>query len=341
MRAWRVSLVGAPADVLEFGEAPVPAPGEGQVRIRVTVSALNFADDLVCRGRYQIKPELPFTPGMEAAGIVDALGEGASALLAHSALSAQKPLARGDRVMANLALPHGGLAEYAVADVRNVYRIPAGVTDERAAGLLVPYLTTHCALFRRAQLRAGETLLVHAGAGGMGSAAIQLGVSAGARVIATAGDPAKVALCRELGAEIGIDYRTDDFVAITNDATGGEGANVIYDPVGGDTFDRSRKCIAWEGRMLIIGFAGGRAADLPTNHALVKNYSVIGIHMDQYGRRERAYLEDVHADLMRLLAEGRIDPMIHTEVGLEDAARALADLTSRKTTGKVIVRVAP
>jgi NADPH2:quinone reductase len=336
MRGWRVHRVGEPVEVLELGEAPVPEPGPGQVRIRVRVSALNFADDLVCRGRYQVKPELPFTPGMEAAGVVDALAGGAK-----DGEDAVLGLSIGDRVMANLSLPHGGLAEYALADVRSVYRVPPSVSDEQAAGILVPYLTTHCALHRRAKLAAGETLLVHAGAGGMGSAAIQLGVAAGARVLATAGGRAKVALCRDLGAEIGIDYRDEDFVAIVNEATGGEGANVIYDPVGGDTFDRSRKCIAWEGRILIIGFSGGRIADLPTNHALVKNYSAIGIHMAQYGLRDRPYLESVHQDLMRLLADGKIDPMIHLEVPLEGAADAIAALADRKTTGKVIVRVAP
>jgi NADPH2:quinone reductase len=276
MRGWRVHGVGEPADVLKLGEAPVPEPGHAQVRIRVRAAALNFADDLVCRGRYQVRPEPPFTPGLEATGILDALGSEAD--LAGS-------LERGDRVMATLALPHGGLAEYALADAVNVYPATAGISDAQAAGLLIPYQTTHVALHRRARLEAGETLLVHAGAGGMGSAAIQLGRAAGARVFATAGGPEKVRLCRGLGAEIAIDYRDQDrdqdFARIVNEATEGEGANVIYDPVGGDTFDRSRKCIAWEGRLLIIGFSSGRIADLPTNHALVKNYSVIGIQMGQ------------------------------------------------------------
>ena len=331
MRAWRANEIGEPIDVLTLSEAPLPQPGRGQVRIRVRVAALNFADDLVCRGRYQIRPALPFTPGMEAAGSLDEFGEGAEA---SSGLTA------GDRVMANLVLPCGGLAEYALADARNTYPVPASVSDEQAAGLLVPYLTTHCALTRRAKLCAGETLLVHAGAGGMGSAAIQLGVAAGARVLATAGGAEKVALCRALGAEIGVDYRREDFVPIVEEATGGEGANVIYDPVGGDTFDRSRKCIAWEGRILIIGFSSGRFADLPTNHALVRNYSVIGIHMDQYGRRDPAYLASAHEELMRLLSGGTIDPMIRREVAFGDAALAITDLANRRTTGKVIVRVA-
>ena len=194
------------------------------------------------------------------------------------------------------------------------------------------------------------------GAGGMGVNALaaidpfQMALSAGGRGMGMGGrmglelvgtaSAGKHSVLEARGCEA-IDYRSEDFAAITNDATGGDGANVIYDPVGGDTFDRSTKCIAWEGRILIIGFSGGRFGELRTNHALVKNYSVIGIHMDQYGRRDRPYLENVHEDLMRLLAAGKIDPMIHLEVGIEEAGRAIGDLADRKTTDKVIVHVAP
>jgi NADPH2:quinone reductase len=296
------------------------------VRIRVHTAALNFSDDLVCRGRYQIRPEPPFTPGMEGTGRIDAVGPGA-------------PWRPGDRVMATMTLPHGALAEYAIADAANVWRAPAEVSDAQAAGFLIPYQTSHIALHRRGGLQPGETLLVHAGAGGMGSAAIQLGVAAGARVFATAGGPEKTAHCRHLGAEIAIDYRSDDFVSIVNEATGGSGADVIYDPVGGDTFDRSRKCIAWEGRILIIGFSSGRIADLPTNHAMVKNYSVVGVYPARYAQKDRPFLEETHEELLRLLDSGAIDPLIHVEVPLEDAARAIGELTNRKTVGKVIVRV--
>ena len=173
----------------------------------------------------------------------------------------------------------------------------------------------------------------------MGSAAIQLGVAAGARVFATAGGPDKTALCRDLGAEIAIDYRSDDFVEIVNEATGGGGANVIYDPVGGDVFDRSRKCIAWEGRILIIGFSSGRIAELPTNHAMLKNYSVVGVYPARYAQKDRPFLEQTHGELLRLLESGAIDPLIRLQVPLEDAARAIGELTNRKTVGKVIVHV--
>jgi NADPH2:quinone reductase len=326
MRAWQAKSWGAPAEVLELVEVPVPEPGPGQVRIRVSVAALNWSDDLVCRGRYQVKPDPPFTPGLEGAGVVDAVGAGA-------------PWKVGERVMATTTLPHGSLAEYALAQAENVYRVIDALGDEQAAGLLIQYQTTYIALHRRGQLRAGETLLVHAGAGGMGSAAIQLGKAAGARVLATAGGPAKVALCRELGADVAIDYRSEDFVEVVNRETNGEGADVIFDSVGGDTFDRSRKCIAFEGRILVIGFSSGRIADLPTNHAMVKNYSVVGVYPARYAERDRPFLERTNAELQRMVAAGEIDPLVRLEVPLEDAVSAIVALADRKTVGKAVVRV--
>jgi NADPH2:quinone reductase len=328
MTAWRVDRLGEPGEVLVFGEAAVPEPGPGEVRIRVAAAALNWSDDLVCRGRYQVKPPLPFTLGMEGTGVVDAVGAGA----------AWRP---GERVMATMKLPHGALAEYAIAAAENVFRCPESVGDAQAAGLLIPYQTSHIALHRRGQLRAGETLLVHAGAGGMGSAAIQLGRAAGARVLATAGGGEKVALCRQLGAEIAIDYQREDFVEAVRDATDGRGADVVYDSVGGDTFDRSRRCIAFEGRILVLGFSSGRIAELPTNHALLKNYSVVGVYPARYAQLDRPLLERVHEELLQLLETGAIDPLIRLDVPLERTADAIRSLADRKTVGKVIVRVAP
>ena len=332
MRAWRVHELGEPAEVLRLETAPVPPPGPGQVRIRVTTAALNWSDDLVCRGRYQVKPPLPFSPGMEATGRIDAVGPD---------VPAEGLCAPGRRVMATMALPHGALADYAIANVANVYRTSDAVGEVQAAGLLIPYQTTHLALHRRARIQPGESLLVHAGAGGMGSAAIQLGVAAGARVFATAGGREKTELCRKLGAEIAIDYRSEDFVEIVNGATGGRGADVIYDSVGGDTFDRSRKCIAFEGRILVIGFSSGRIPELPTNHAMVKNYSVVGVYPARYAQQDRALLDRVHDELLRLLETGAIEPLVRQEVSLDEAARAIASLTDRRTVGKVVVHVAP
>ena len=323
MRALRVHALGKAEDVLAEEQIDAPIPGPGQVRVRVAAAALNFADDLLCRGKYQIRPELPFTPGMELAGQVVACGEGAT-------------VAIGERVMANAALPHGAFAEEALASTNALYPVPDWLDDSQAAGMLVTYQTSYVALDRRAGLAEGETLLVHAGAGGVGSAAIQLGRALGARVIATAGGPDKVRVCRELGADIAIDYRSEDFVERVNDATDGRGANVIYDPVGGDTFDRSRKCIAWEGRILVVGFASGRIPDAPANHAMVKNYSIVGVHIGGYPQFDRAYLEDVHEQLMRLHRAGQIKALIHSTISLGEVPAAIGRLVRRGTVGKVI-----
>ncbi|HEY5154392.1 MAG TPA: zinc-binding dehydrogenase, partial [Acidimicrobiales bacterium] len=189
----------------------------------------------------------------------------------------------------------------------------------------------------RAGLRAGESVLVHAGAGGVGSAAIQLAKARGARVIATAGGADKVARCLDLGADAAVDYRAEDFVAATNEFTSGRGADVIYDSVGGDTFDGSRRCVAFEGRIVVVGFAGGRIADAPTNHLLVKNYSVVGLHWGLYRSRQPALVRTCHDDLVRLHATGAIAPLIGAVRPLRDAPDALADLAARATVGKVVL----
>jgi NADPH2:quinone reductase len=208
-----------------------------------------------------------------------------------------------------------------------------------AAALFITYQTGHCALHRRAHLQTGEVLLVHAGAGGVGSAAIQLGKAAGARVIATAGGPKKVAVCTELGVDLAIDYLAEDFVAVVREATDGRGADVIYDPVGGDVFDRSRRCIAWEGRLLVIGFTSGRIAQLPTNHLLLKNYSVVGCIWGEYRKVQPTVLPETHTALLRLYEQGAIRPLVREQVPFAAAPAALGRIADRQTVGKVVVRV--
>ena len=325
MQAWRVKQLGPPDEALTLETLERPEPGPGQVRIRVAAAALNFADDLLCRGHYQLTPELPFTPGLEVAGTVDTCGAGVK-------------LVPGQRVVAIAALPHGALAEYALADALNAYALPDGLAFACGAAMLIAFQTSHLALHRRGRIRAGETLLVHAGAGGVGSAAIQLGVAAGARVFATAGGPEKLALCRKLGAELAIDYREEDFARAVLDATDGAGADVIYDPVGGDVLDRSRKCVAWEGRILLVGFAGGRIAKLPTNQVLLRNYSVVGVYVGEYSHRERPHLDEVHTDLMRMYQAGQIRPVIHAQLPMSAVPQAIDDLATRRTLGKVVIQ---
>ena len=261
--------MGEPSEVLHLDEVSPPTAGDGEVLIQVDAAALNFPDVLLCRGTYQERPSLPFTPGLEVAGRVVAAGRGAS-------------VATGSRVIAMPRLPHGGLAELVAVSADAVLPIPDTLSAVAAAALPVTYQTGYAGLHRRAQLRAGETLLVHGGAGGVGSAAIQLGLVAGARVIATAGGSHHTDVCRQLGSDAVIDYDTDDFVTAVKDLTSGRGADVIYDPIGGEVFDRSRRCIAFEGRLLVIGFVGGRIAEVPTNHVLIKNYSVLGLHWGLY-----------------------------------------------------------
>ena len=325
MRNWVVQKLADPQEALQLTDNSEPSVEPGKVKISVEAAALNFFDILLCQGNYQIRPSLPFTPGAEISGIICEVGK-------DSAFKV------GQKVLAKPVLPSGGLAEMVVVPDGEVYPIPSNMSFQEAAAMFITYQTSYYALHYRAKLQPGEVLLVHAGSGGVGSAAIQLGVAAGARVIATAGGPEKTQICRELGAEIAIDYREEDFVEAVKKATDGRGADVIYDPVGGDIFDRSRKCIAFDGRLLVIGFAGGRIADAPTNHALIKNYSVVGVHWGLFRSLMPNQSIEIHKQLMSLYENGDIRPLIYKEFSFEDVPRALELLGDRQTWGKLVVR---
>jgi NADPH2:quinone reductase len=320
MRAWVVQELGEPADVMVLHDVDVPVAGERHVVIRVEAAALNFTDVLYCRGEYQIKAEPPFTPGSEVAGTVTAVG------------SAVDGIAPGDRVIGVLGV--GGLAE--VAAVTSAYKIPASMSFPVAAASHVTYQTAHYGLHDRARIAPGETLLVHAGAGGVGSAAIQLGRAAGARVLATAGGAQKVKVCEQLGADIAIDYLSDDFVARVKELTDGRGADVIFDVVGGDVFDRSRKCIAFDGRLLVVGFTSGRLPEMRVNHVLIKNYAVVGVNWGLFGITHPEAVLRTHDELMRLYEAGAIDPLVSEVLPLEQAVEGLSRLATRATVGKVV-----
>ena len=323
MRAWRVHELGEPGDVMVLDDIEAPVAGPGQVLLDVAAASLNFPDVLMCRGKYQEKPKLPFVVGGEVAGTVAGLGEGVTGLEI------------GRRVLARTRT--GGRCDQAVADAAVTFPIPDSLEFAPAAALHIVYQTGHIGLHRRAGLQAGETLLVHAGAGGVGSAAIQLGLAAGARVIATAGGAQKVEVCRGLGAQVVIDYLADDFVAAVKDATENRGADVIYDPVGGDVFDRSLKCIAWEGRLLVIGFASGRIPELPTNRALLKNCSVVGVNWGMYNLMNPELIRRTHDDLMALHAAGKIAPLVSEVLGMSEARSAAQRLADRGTVGKIVI----
>jgi NADPH2:quinone reductase len=324
MRAWQVSELGEPADVLKLVELPQPSPGPGQAVVRVAAVACNFPDILLCQGRYQERPPLPFTPGMELAGEVVAVGEGVSVRV-------------GDKVMGQTGAHGGGYAEYATVPATHLWPWPEGMSAGQAAGMFVTYQTGYCALHRRARIQPGETLLVHAAAGGVGSAAVQLGKAAGATVIASAGGAEKCTVAKAQGADHVIDYSTEDLVARVKEITGGRGADVIYDPVGGDVFDASRKVIAFEGRILVIGFVAGRFADAPTNHVLVKNYAVVGVHWGYYQRMAPELIPQWQDALVALWGERKIDPLVGAELPLEEAPEALRRLGGRGTVGKVVL----
>lgn len=323
MRAWMVTELGEPADALSQRTVPTPEPAEGEVLIRVAAVAANFPDVLLSRGQYQVKPELPFIPGVECSGTVAALGAGVQGL------------AIGDRVVAGKI---GVMAEYAAVDAASVHVIPENFDFAAASGLNVAYQTSWFALHRRAKLQQGEWLLVHAAAGGVGAATVQLGVAAGARVIGVVGSEAKAATARAAGAEHVI-LRTDDIVAEVRRITDGHGADVVFDPVGGAAFAASTRVVAFEGRIVVIGFASGEIPQLAVNHALVKNYAVLGLYWGLYQERLPHLVDEAHAQLMRLFEEGRIDPVIDHVVGFDEAPSAIAKLATGTTVGRVVISV--
>ncbi|WP_433280584.1 NADPH:quinone oxidoreductase family protein [Micromonospora sp. CA-244673] len=324
MKAWQVTALGEPVDVLRLVDVANPDPGPGQLVVRVLASPANFPDVLMCRGEYQVKPDLPFTPGVELCGEVVALGAGVDGF------------AVGDRVLGGATLPHGGFAEFALLDAASTFPAPAALDDAEAAALYIGYQTGWFGLHRRAGLRAGETLLVHAAAGGVGSAAVQLGKAAGARVIGVVGGPEKVAVARALGADVVVDRRAEDFVEVVKAETGGRGADVVYDPVGGDTYQRSTKCVAFEGRILVVGFAGGRIQSAALNHALVKNYSIVGLHWGLYQRHDPAAVAECHRALTALAAQGALRPLVSERLPLAEVAAGVQRLADGSTVGRVV-----
>jgi len=322
MRAIVVDRWMEPAE-LSVSEVPAPVVGPGQLGVEVRAAGCNFFDILLVQGRYQVKPPFPFVPGGEVAGVVREVGAGVAGF------------APGDRVLA--AAPMGGYAERIALPAAFAHRMPEGMSFEEGAALPIVYPTSYAGLVYRAGLQRGETLLVHAAAGGVGLAAVQIGKALGARVIATAGGVEKLHVALEAGADVGIDYSEEDFVERVKEFTGGRGADVIYDSVGGDVFDRSLKCIAWNGRLLVIGFASGTIPTVAANRILLKNIAVVGLHWGAYAKHEPARVPETFAALFRLYAEKQIRPVIYRGHPLEEAPAALAALGSRKTHGKVVL----
>ncbi|WP_405909859.1 NADPH:quinone oxidoreductase family protein [Streptomyces sp. NBC_00828] len=315
MQAWQVHQNGEPGEVMRLDDVERPVPAEGQVLLKVRAANINFPDALMCRGHYQVRPPLPFTPGVEICGETE----------------------DGRRVLANPALPYGGFAEYAVADVAALLPAPDALDDAEAAALHIGYQTGWFGLHRRAALEAGETLLVHAAAGGVGSAAVQLGKAAGATVIGVVGGADKAAAARELGCDVVIDRRAEDVIGAVKEATGGRGADVIYDPVGGEAYTQSTKVVAFEGRIVVVGFASGSIPSPALNHALVKNYSILGLHWGLYNTKNPKLVQHCHERLTELAARGAIKPLVSERVLLGGAAAAVQRVADGVTTGRVVV----
>jgi NADPH:quinone reductase len=318
MRCWVVEKITELGEMI-WVERPDPVPGQDECLVRVDATGVNFADTLMARGLYQRKPETPFTPGIEVAGeIVAAYGE-----------------QRG-RVCANI--PTRGFAELALVPAQAARPIPDDVPSDIALALLgVNYPTAYYALHQRAQIRPGETVRVRAGAGGVGSAALQIALAHGCRVIAAAGSQDKLAVCRKLGAETVVSYESVDWDKAVRAATDGAGADVIFDPVGGAVSVASLRCLAWRGRLLTIGFASGSIPELPSNRLLLKEGSALGVFWGEAAKRDPTLLRDVHAALLTLYRAKQIAPLIGARFALADAPAALAALSARKSVGKIVL----
>ncbi|WP_417831870.1 NADPH:quinone oxidoreductase family protein [Terasakiella sp.] len=312
---------------LEIVDIAIPEPGAGQVLIRVQASALNFADSLIVKGKYQVKPPLPFSPGLECAGVVEAIGADVENCKV------------GQRVMA--VLDWGGFAEYALATASDVYPIADNLDFTTAAAIPVAYGTSHHGLVMKAGLKAGETLVVHGAAGGVGLTAVEIGKRVGATVIATAGGPEKLAICKEHGADHLIDYREGGVREKIKELTGGLGAHVAYDPVGGDLFTETLRSTRQDGRILVVGFASGDIPQIPANIMMVKNITCIGYHWGAYRSLDPDALRASFAELMDWIEDGSLKPHVSLTFNLDQVKEAYEALLSRKSTGKVVVQIRP
>ena len=307
---------------IRISDIDLPVPGYGEARIRIRATSLNFPDILLCQGKYQLKLEPPFTPGMEIAGEIDAVGDGVEDFVV------------GEAVVGGMRF--GGFAEYAVVSTEGLQKKPSHLSFAQAAAYQVAYMTAYVALVRRGNLQAGETLLVHGASGGVGMAAVDIGKLLGATVIATGGSDAKLQRVLAYGADHIINTE-HGFRERVKALTGGRGADVIYDPVGGDIFDESTRCINFNGRLLIIGFTSGRIASVATNIPLIKGISLMGVRAGEYGRQ----FPEKGAENLQIIwdwvREGKTRPHVHAELSLSQSVEGFRMLQQREVIGKLVI----
>lgn len=325
MRAWQVEQHGKPHDALRLVDIESPTPGPGEVRLRVRAAALGMPDAFMCMDSYALTPPLPFVAGQEVCGTVVDVGEGVDASLAP-----------GTRLMGVTCFNFGkgGFAEETVARADSLHRVPDSMPDADAAGFRIGYSTAWIGLVRRGHIQPGENLLVLGATGGSGATAVQLGKALGARVIAVAGGAAKAEHCRALGADVVIDRTITSVREAVLDATGGRGADLVYDPVGGDPAHEALRCIANEGRFLAVGFASGRWVQVDTHHAVQRNYSLVGVYAGAYSRGEN--VAD-HEELLRLYEAGSLASPVTRTVPFEELPDALDEVATGRVIGKLVL----
>jgi NADPH2:quinone reductase len=310
-------------DALTWKEIPTPTPQKGEVLIEIQAASLNFPDLLIVQNKYQFKPELPFVPGSEYAGIIRAVGEGVPHLQVGQAVACLSGT--------------GGFGTHTIAPAKLCMPLPAGFPAVDAAAFIMIYATSHHALIDRAQLKAGETVLVLGAAGGVGTSAIQVAKAVGARVIAAASNDEKCALCTSIGADATINYSRENLREAIKSLTDGKGPDVIYDPVGGDFAEPAFRSIAWRGRYLVVGFASGPIPALPFNLALLKGASIVGVFWGDYSRREPQANAAMMAELAQWYAQGKIKPVIDSTMPMKDLKAAYAHMGSRSVKGKLVM----
>ena len=324
MKAVLCKTLGPPEDLV-LEEVADPVAGDNEALVEVYAASLNFPDGLQIQGKYQFQPPLPFTPGSEVGGIIKAIGSGL------------KGFKVGDRVMATPGL--GGLAEQVIVKAEGLRKIPDSMDFKTAAGFAMVYTTSYYALKQRAQLQPGETLLVLGASGGVGLAAVELGKLMGARIIAAASSDEKLDFVKHLNPDDVINYSVDELKEKVKMLTAGRGADVIYDPVGGDLFDQCCRCINWNGRLLVIGFTSGRIPEYKANLALLKGSSMVGVFLGRFRKEEPLEYEKNFQELLRLYDEGKLSPIVTESFPIEDFVAAFNVFTERKVMGKVTLEI--